>query len=99
MITPTLANQPHSYDPPLHRRLDAAYTPLLRWQVRECRFKLVRLGRRGHEPDHVYAFLDRGAVDMTAVHSALGPSRREAASAAEALCRDQSDRADRGPVA
>src|SRR5688500_11773210 len=31
------------------------YTPLLPWQVRERRFNLVGLGRRGLEPDHVYA--------------------------------------------
>ncbi|MEH0934220.1 DivIVA domain-containing protein [Micromonospora psammae] len=49
------------------------------WQVRERRFKLVGLGRRGLEPDHVYAFLDRVAVDMAAVYAALAASRRETA--------------------
>ncbi|MBM0255702.1 DivIVA domain-containing protein [Micromonospora sp. 4G55] len=75
------------------------YTPLLPWQVRERRFKLVGLGRRGLEPDHVYAFLDRVAVDMAAVYAALAASRREVASAKEALRRQSSDHADQGPEA
>ena len=36
-----------------------AYTSLLPWQVRERRFKPVGLGRRGLNPNDVYAFLDR----------------------------------------
>ncbi|MEU5790390.1 DivIVA domain-containing protein [Micromonospora purpureochromogenes] len=75
------------------------YTPLLPWQVRERRFKLVGLGRRGLEPDHVYAFLDRVAVDMAAVYAALAASRREAACAKDALRRQQSDHVDQGPEA
>ncbi|MBQ0892388.1 DivIVA domain-containing protein [Micromonospora sp. U56] len=75
------------------------YTPLLPWQVRERRFKVVGLGRRGLEPDHVYAFLDRVAVDMAAVYAALAASRREAACAMDALRRQQSDHPDRGSEA
>lgn len=56
-----------------------AYTSLLPWQVRERRFAPARLGRRGLDPDHVYAFLDRVAVDMAAVYAALAQSRREVA--------------------
>ncbi|MEH0820724.1 MULTISPECIES: DivIVA domain-containing protein [unclassified Micromonospora] len=72
------------------------YTPLLPWQVRERRFKPVGLGRRGLEPDHVYAFLDRVAVDMAAVYAALAASRREAAVLRAGLHRI---RADRSPEA
>ncbi|WP_435205688.1 DivIVA domain-containing protein [Micromonospora sp. bgisy143] len=54
-----------------------AYTSLLPWQVRERRFVPVGLGRRGLDPDDVYAFLDRVAVDMAAVYAALVQSRRE----------------------
>ncbi|MEH1057151.1 DivIVA domain-containing protein [Micromonospora sp. CPCC 206171] len=75
------------------------YTPLLPWQVRERRFKLVGLGRRGLEPDHVYAFIDRVAVDLAAVYAALAASRREAACAKVALRRQQSDRGGRGSEA
>ncbi|SIM53997.1 hypothetical protein SAMN04489832_0499 [Micromonospora cremea] len=34
-----------------------AHTSLLPWQVRERRFKLVGLGRRGLDPSEVYARL------------------------------------------
>ncbi|MGC5021222.1 DivIVA domain-containing protein [Micromonospora sp. DT47] len=80
-----------------------AYTSLLPWQVRERRFKLVGLGRRGLAPDDVYAFLDRVANDMAAVYAALAASRRETAVIKDALRRWQSDQArartDRGPEA
>ncbi|MFI5929615.1 DivIVA domain-containing protein [Micromonospora sp. NPDC051543] len=54
-----------------------AYTSLLPWQVRERRFAAAGLGRRGLNPDDVYAFLDRVAVDMATVYAALAQSRRE----------------------
>ncbi|MEU8179162.1 DivIVA domain-containing protein [Micromonospora sp. NPDC049047] len=68
-----------------------AYTGLLPWQVRECRFAPVGLGRRGLNPDDVYAFLDRVAVDMAAVYAALAESRRETARIKDALRRWQTD--------
>ncbi|MEV0805020.1 DivIVA domain-containing protein [Micromonospora sp. NPDC050200] len=78
----------------------SAYTSLLPWQVRERRFKLVGLGRRGLEPADVYAFLDRVAGDLAGVHAALAASRRETAVIKDALRRWQSDqaraRADQG---
>ncbi|MFF5054614.1 DivIVA domain-containing protein [Micromonospora sp. NPDC000663] len=64
-----------------------AYTSLLSWQVRERRFAPTGLGRRGLNPDEVYAFLDRVAVDMAAVYVALSESRREAARLKETLRR------------
>lgn len=70
-----------------------AYTSLLPWQVRERRFKLAGLGRRGLEPDDVYAFLDRVAGDLAAVYAALAASRRETAVIKDALRRWQSDQA------
>ncbi|WP_406045089.1 DivIVA domain-containing protein [Micromonospora sp. NBC_00898] len=77
-----------------------AYTSLLPWQVRERRFKPAGLGRRGLDPDDVYAFLDRAAGDLAAVHAALAASRRETAVIKDALRRWQSDQArartDRG---
>ncbi|WP_406070323.1 DivIVA domain-containing protein [Micromonospora sp. NBC_01638] len=69
----------------------AAYTSLLPWQVRERRFAPTGLGRRGLNPDDVYAFLDRVAVDMAALHAALGESRRETARIKDALRRWQTD--------
>ncbi|MFG1883282.1 DivIVA domain-containing protein [Micromonospora sp. NPDC049102] len=57
----------------------AAYTSLLPWQVRERRIAPALPGRRGLDPDDVYAFLDRVAVDMAAVYAALAESRRETA--------------------
>ncbi|MEU2614112.1 DivIVA domain-containing protein [Micromonospora sp. NPDC007271] len=70
-----------------------AYTSLLPWQVRERRFKVVGLGRRGLDPDDVYAFLDRVAGDLAGVHAALAESRRETAVIKDALRRWQSDQA------
>ncbi|MFG1954436.1 DivIVA domain-containing protein [Micromonospora sp. NPDC048830] len=71
----------------------SAYTSLLPWQVRERRFRPVGLGRRGLDPDDVYAFLDRVAGDLAAVHAALAASRREAAVIKDALRRWQSEQA------
>ncbi|KKK05129.1 DivIVA domain-containing protein [Micromonospora sp. HK10] len=68
-----------------------AYTSLLPWQVRERRFPPVGLGRRGLDPGEVYAFLDRVAGDLAAVHAALAASRRETAVIKDALRRWQSD--------
>ncbi|MEU7997917.1 DivIVA domain-containing protein [Micromonospora sp. NPDC049060] len=70
-----------------------AYLSLLPWQVRECRFPLTRLGRRGLDPDEVYVFLDRLAVDMAALNDALAQSRRETARIKLALRTWQSDQA------
>ncbi|MEU8013676.1 DivIVA domain-containing protein [Micromonospora parva] len=71
----------------------AAYTGLLPWQVRERRFPPTGLGRRGLNPDDVYAFLDRVAVDMAAVYAALAESRRETARIKAGLRRWQTDQA------
>ncbi|MEH0972817.1 DivIVA domain-containing protein [Micromonospora sp. CPCC 205546] len=70
-----------------------AYLSLLPWQVRERHFPLTRFGRRGLDPDDVYAFLDRVAVDMAALHDALAESRRETARIKLALRAWQSDQA------
>ncbi|MEU5942685.1 DivIVA domain-containing protein [Micromonospora sp. NPDC047548] len=78
---------------PTHVGTATPYTSLLPWQVRERRFKLVGLGRRGLEPDHVYAFLDRVAGELAAAHAALAASRRETAVIKDALRRWQSDQA------
>ncbi|MGW3604956.1 DivIVA domain-containing protein [Micromonospora sp. NPDC005161] len=70
--------------------------------MRERRFKLVGLGRRGLEPDDVYAFLDRVAGDLAAVYAALAASWRETAVIKDVLRRWQSDHArastERGPA-
>ncbi|MFI7609562.1 DivIVA domain-containing protein [Micromonospora sp. NPDC049366] len=71
----------------------APYTSLLPWQVRERRFPPTRLGRRGLNPDDVYAFLHRVAGDMAALHTALAESRRETARIKDALRRWQTDHA------
>ncbi|MFG1841823.1 DivIVA domain-containing protein [Micromonospora sp. NPDC049175] len=71
----------------------AAYTSLLPWQVRERRFPPTGFGRRGLNPDDVYAFLDRGAGDMAAVYAALAESRRETARIKAGLLRGQTDQA------
>lgn len=71
----------------------SAYPSLLPWQVRERRFKPVGLGRRGLDPDDVYAFLDRVAGDLAHVYAALADSRRETAVIKDALRRWQSDQA------
>ncbi|MFI7575887.1 DivIVA domain-containing protein [Micromonospora sp. NPDC049497] len=73
-----------------------AYPSLLPWQVRERRFPPARLGRRGLNPDEVYAFLDRVAVDMAAVYDALAQSRRETVVVKDALRRWQSEQAEGG---
>ncbi|MEU9510196.1 DivIVA domain-containing protein [Micromonospora sp. NPDC048170] len=73
-----------------------AYTSLLPWQVRERRFPPTRLGRRGLQPDEVYAFLDRAATDMADLHAALAESRRETGRIKDALRRWQSDHARTG---
>ncbi|MEV0002635.1 DivIVA domain-containing protein [Micromonospora sp. NPDC050980] len=73
-----------------------AYPSLLPWQVRERRFAPARLGHRGLNPDEVYAFLDRVAVDMAAVHDALAQSRRETLRIEVALRRWQSEQAEGG---
>ncbi|MEU0546744.1 DivIVA domain-containing protein [Micromonospora sp. NPDC005979] len=70
-----------------------AYTSLLPWQVRERRFPPAGLGRRGLNPDNVYAFLDRVAVDMAAVYAALAESRLETARIKAGLRRRQADQA------
>ncbi|MEU4473515.1 DivIVA domain-containing protein [Micromonospora sp. NPDC023888] len=70
-----------------------AYTGLLPWQVRERRFAPVGLGRRGLNPDDVYAFLDRVAGDMAAVYAALAESRRGTARVEAELHRWQTDQA------
>ncbi|MFI6271439.1 DivIVA domain-containing protein [Micromonospora zamorensis] len=70
-----------------------SYTGLLPWQVRERRFPPTGLGRRGLNPDDVYAFLDRVAVDMAAVYAALAESRRETARIKAGLRRWQTDQA------
>ncbi|MBQ0905518.1 DivIVA domain-containing protein [Micromonospora sp. U21] len=70
-----------------------AYTSLLPWQVRERRFAPTGLGRRGLNPDDVYAFLDRVAVDMAAVYAALAESRLETVRIKNALRRWQTDQA------
>ncbi|MDH6464310.1 DivIVA domain-containing protein [Micromonospora sp. A200] len=81
----------------------SAYSPVLPWQVRERRFKLVGLGRRGLEPADVYSYLERVANDMAAVYAALAASRRETAVIKDALRRWQSEQArartGRGPEA
>ncbi|MFC4019168.1 DivIVA domain-containing protein [Micromonospora sp. GCM10011542] len=71
----------------------AAYLSLLPWQVRERRFPPTRFGRRGLNPDDVYAFLDRVAVAMAALHDGLAESRRETARIKLALRTWQSDHA------
>ncbi|MGC5379334.1 DivIVA domain-containing protein [Micromonospora sp. DT68] len=70
-----------------------AYTSLLPWQVRERRFAPTGLGRRGLNPDDVYAFLDRVAVDMAAVYAALAESRLETVRIKHALRRWQTEQA------
>ncbi|MET8354542.1 MULTISPECIES: DivIVA domain-containing protein [unclassified Micromonospora] len=74
----------------------STYTSLLPWQVGERRFPPTGLGRRGLNPNDVYAFLDRVAVDMAALHAALAESRRETARIKEALRRWQSEHARGG---
>ncbi|WP_405108742.1 DivIVA domain-containing protein [Micromonospora sp. NBC_01405] len=82
----SLRNQrPDHLDGATHR--SSAYPSLLPWQVRERRFRPAGRGRRGLDPDDVYAFLDRVAADLAGAYAALGASRREAARLTYALCR------------
>lgn len=71
----------------------AAYRPLLPWQVRDRRFRLTPLGRRGLDPGEVRDFLDRVAGDLAAAYDALAESRRETARIKVALRRWQSEQA------
>lgn len=54
------------------------YAPLRPWQVSGVRFRTARFGRRGLDPDEVYAFLTRVAGDLAAAHLDLDRSRRGA---------------------
>ncbi len=47
------------------------------WQIRERRFGVTRLGRRGLDPMEVDEFLNRVAGDLAAVYDALASSREE----------------------
>ncbi|MFI7519876.1 DivIVA domain-containing protein [Micromonospora globbae] len=69
---------------------------LLPWQVRERRFQPSRLGRRGLDPDEVYAFLDRVAADMMALHAEITKQRQENLRIKVALRRWQSEQAEGG---
>ncbi|MEV4656824.1 DivIVA domain-containing protein [Micromonospora sp. NPDC049301] len=71
----------------------STYTGLLPWQVGERRFPPTGLGRRGLNPDDVYAFLDRVAIDMAAVYATLAESRLETVRIKNALRRWQTDQA------
>ncbi len=71
----------------------ASYRPLRPWQVRERRFRLTPLGRRGLDPREVREFLDRVAGDLAAVYDELAQSRRETDRVKDALRRWQSERA------
>ncbi|MGR6320056.1 DivIVA domain-containing protein [Micromonospora soli] len=71
------------------------YASLLPWQVRERRFPPARLGRRGLNPDQVYAFLDRVAADMLALHAEITKQRQENLRIKAALRRWQSEHAER----
>lgn len=55
-----------------------ADAPLRPWQVSGARFRTTRFGRRGLDPDEVYAFLVRVAGDLAAAHLDLDRSRRNA---------------------
>lgn len=56
--------------------------PLRPWQVSGWRFRTTRFGRRGLDPDEVYAFLARVAGDLAAAYLDLDRSRRDAGRAA-----------------
>ncbi|WP_405429901.1 DivIVA domain-containing protein [Micromonospora sp. NBC_00617] len=79
----------HPSQPSYYR--SATYLPLFPWQVRERRFRPIPFARRGLDPDEVYAFLDRVAGDLSALHAALGDSRQETARIKDALRQWQSD--------
>ncbi len=82
------ANPPGCYRP-------AAHHPLRPWQVRERRFRSVRLGRRGLDPDDVRDFLDQVADDLATVYAELSTSRQETSRVKDALRRWQSEQARR----
>ena len=71
----------------------SAYSSLLPWQVRERRFPPSRLGRRGLDPDAVYAYLDRVAGDMMALYGEITKHRQETLRIKDALLRWQSEQA------
>ncbi|MGC1213779.1 MAG: DivIVA domain-containing protein [Micromonospora sp.] len=71
----------------------SAYPSLLPWQVRERRFPPARLGRRGLDPDQVYAYLDRVAGDMTWLYAEITKHRQETLRIKDALLRWQSEQA------
>ncbi|MCP3785324.1 DivIVA domain-containing protein [Micromonospora sp. A3M-1-15] len=71
----------------------SAYPSLLPWQVRERRFPPARLGRRGLDPDAVYAYLDRAAGDMMALYAEITEHRQETLRIKDALLRWQSEQA------
>jgi DivIVA domain-containing protein len=73
-----------------------AYPGLLPWQVRERRFPPTLLGRRGLNPDEVYAFLDRVAADMMALYAEITKQRQENLRIKVALRRWQSEQAEGG---
>ncbi|MEU7712827.1 DivIVA domain-containing protein [Micromonospora chalcea] len=70
-----------------------AYPSLLPWQVRERRFPPARFGRRGLDPDAVYAYLDRVAGDMASLHAEITRHRQETLRIKVALRRWQSEQA------
>ncbi|SCL29888.1 DivIVA domain-containing protein [Micromonospora rhizosphaerae] len=73
----------------------SAYPWLLPWQVRERRFPLARLGRRGLDPVEVYAYLDRVAGDMLALYAEITKNRQETLRIKAALRCWQSEQARR----
>ncbi|MEU9828533.1 DivIVA domain-containing protein [Micromonospora chersina] len=73
----------------------SAYPWLLPWQVRERHFPPARLGRRGLDPDTVYAYLDRIAGDMLALYAEITKHRQETLRIKTALRRWQSEQASR----
>ncbi|MEV4817597.1 DivIVA domain-containing protein [Micromonospora sp. WMMA1976] len=70
-----------------------AYPSLLPWQVRERRFPPARFGRRGLDPDAVYAYLRRVAGDMASLHAEITRHRQETLRIKVALRRWQSEQA------
>ena len=73
-----------------------AYHSLLPWQVRERRFPPARFGRRGLDPDAVYAHLGRFAGDMASLHAEITRHRQETLRIKVALRRWQSEQARQG---
>lgn len=66
--------------------------PLRPWQISGWRFRTARFGRRGLDPDEVYAFLARVAGDLAAAYLDLERSRRDASRAAGRAGRNQKER-------